>query len=52
MDILEDYFRAFHGQFIDNLGYSFLITRDWVGTEDNGIVRFDHNLLMDIRCHT
>ena len=41
MDILEDYFRAFHGQFIDNLGYSFLITRDWVGTKDNGIKRID-----------
>ena len=52
MDILEDNLRTFHGKFIDNLGYSLLISRNRVGAENNRIVWFDRDLLVDVGCHT
>ena len=50
--ILENNLGTFHGKFVDNLGYGFLITRDRVGAEDDRIVRFDHDFLMNVGCHT
>ena len=52
MNILEDNFCTLHGKFIDNLGYRFLISRNRIGTENNRIIRFNHDFLVDIRCHT
>ena len=52
MDILENNLGALHGQLIDNLGNCFFISGDRIGTEDDGIVRFDGDLLVDIGCHT
>ena len=52
MNILENNLCTFHGQFINDTGHCFFITRNRVGTENNGITWFNGNFFMNICCHT
>ena len=52
MDILENNLGSLHRQFVDDLGNCLFISGDRIGAEDDGIVRLDRDLLMDIGCHT
>ena len=52
MCILENNLCTFHGKLVDNLGYSLLITWNRMRAENNCIIRFNGNLLVDISSHT
>ena len=52
MSVLEDNICALSAQFVDHLGYSFLISRNWIGAENDGVIRLDRNLLVNIGRHT
>ena len=52
MCILENNLGTFHRKLVDNLGYSLLITWNRMRTENNCIIRFNGNLLVDIGSHT
>ena len=52
MDILENNLGSLHRQFVDDLGNCLFISGDRIGAEDDGIVRLDRDLFMDIGCHT
>ncbi len=48
MDILENNLCTLHGQFVDNLGNCLFISGNRIGAENDGIVRLDRDLLVDI----
>ena len=52
MHILEDHVGSLFAEFIDDIGYRLFISRDRMGTENDGIVWLDGYLAVGAICHT
>ena len=52
MHILKDYVSALHAELINNIRYCFFISRNRMGTENNGIVWLNGYLTVCSICHT
>ena len=52
MGIFGDHLNAAHSQFVDNLGYLLLITRNRSRTHNDNIVRLNGYLAVHAGCHT